>query len=74
MLHIQWSNIIVHKVYNVKDKMDYRRQYEIEIEFTDENFESEVIRSEIPVLVDFWEEGCGLCVVSSSVVEEVGKR
>lgn len=31
------------------------------ISLTDENFEEEVMRSEIPVVVDFWNDGCPPC-------------
>ena len=40
-------------------------------EFTDENFEQEVLGSEVPVLVDFWGEGCGPCVAMTPVLEEL---
>ena len=40
-------------------------------EFKDENFEQEVLGSEVPVLVDFWGEGCGPCVAMTPVLEEL---
>jgi len=43
-------------------------------EFTDENFEKEVLSSEVPVLVDFWGEGCGPCVAMTPVLEELASE
>lgn len=40
---------------------------------TDGNFDSEVLKSTKPVLVDFWAVWCGPCVVQGPIVEEVGK-
>jgi thioredoxin 1 len=41
------------------------------IQFTDANFESEVLGSNQPVLVDFWAEWCGPCRLLTSTIEEL---
>jgi thioredoxin 1 len=42
------------------------------LEVTDGNFEELVLKSDKPVIVDFWAEWCGPCRMVGPIVEEVG--
>lgn len=44
------------------------------VKFTTDNFEAEVLKSELPVLVDFWAEWCGPCRMQGPVVEQAAEE
>lgn len=44
-----------------------------DIKVTDANFQQEVLKSAIPVLVDFWAVWCGPCQMQGPIIEDIAK-
>jgi thioredoxin 1 len=44
------------------------------VQLSDANFEEEVLKSDVPVLVDYWAEWCGPCKMIAPVLDEIASE
>ncbi len=44
------------------------------VEINDDTFEAEVLKSDVPVVVDFWAQWCGPCKMIAPILEEIASQ
>jgi len=55
-------------------KILHKGEIFVSIEITSDNFESEVLQSSVPVLIDFWAPWCGPCKMIGPVIDQIAEE
>jgi len=62
------------KTMNLKQEGNVKTEQATLVTVTDVNFESEVLKSDIPVMVDFWAPWCRPCLIAAPVLEKIAEQ
>ncbi len=74
--YIRGSERLTKNIAHVNDVLKNERRLDMSdvLHVTDDNFEQEILKSDIPAMVDFWADWCGPCKMVGPIVEELAKE